>query len=239
MSASIELATTSRVGKLRKWLSSVPQRADSLQLQATGESGEAVRLGTWEASEVNAELAPDIIALVDGHAEETEEPAKYDLAFMSAAGRQLKGLPMARKSAGMDTSREVDDNGFLMDGSAKSMATQAQAFAQVAINQMIRSNAIVLQNMASVCEQAVKSNQALAEELRAARKERERAETEARAATRELARALEGDVAADGQPSSGGAALAEMLTPHLPQLMQVLQFAIARSVQGTAHSSAS
>lgn len=221
-----ELSSNSRIGRVRAWLARPPKAAETLSLTTKGD--EPQQLGTWAAEEVTPELAPEIVMLVDECAANRGAEVNARLVFVTAGGRELKVTDLQKRPDGLVEASDVEMHGIQLDGSARSLVVQAQAFAGAAIQQLIRGNAVTMSHMARVCEQATQTSQQLADELREARKERQRSEAHARELVKALQQA-EAVVPAEGE-EAGQTGLAAMLQPHMPMLTAVLAQVLQRAV---------
>lgn len=223
MLATTEPHPNTRVSQLRTWLSKPPKQAHELTLRASaGVDQRDVQLGTWTVDEVVPELAVEVLQLVDEHTATVGGMVAARLTFISAAGGELKVKDVHRAAPGTVVAPESLAD-VSLDGSPRSLVQQAQAHAQAAVQQLIRSNAVVLQQSVQLSMHATQMTATMAEELSAARHALrvERANADA-------LRELLTQGASVAEPTEGSGALAKLLEPHLPQLVQLLTLYMAK-----------
>ncbi len=87
-----------RISKVRQFLAKPPKRMAFLRLVAAGSEDTAqVPLGEWQQSEVLPELAAEIVALLDQHAEEMEAHITANLSYVDEAGKLVRTLVLKRQ----------------------------------------------------------------------------------------------------------------------------------------------
>jgi hypothetical protein len=210
------------------WLAKPPRNARELFFRTEADAGEpVVQLGTWAVEEVVPELAVEVLGLLDAHVEATRATVTARLSYVDEAGNPIKVKVLQRQSAHVESPEALGD--VTLDGSKNSQVVQAQAFAQASVQQLLRSNAVVLQQAVAMSQHGSNVTQMLYEQLVHAQKRAERAELECEQMKRELARVL---ATAEGEAGEGEGALARLLEPHLPVLLPMLQVVVARAAGG-------
>jgi hypothetical protein len=118
-------SANTRVHKVRAFLAKPPKKAAKLVMHASVSDGSPLQLSEWERDQLLPALAPEIVQLLEEHAEEMGGSVQCTLTYEDGEGKSLGTLPLRRQATHIENGAQL--TAAMVAGDAQSLVVAAQA----------------------------------------------------------------------------------------------------------------